>query len=193
MQMPLYNRAAAVDYARNWTQGFSSPQNNNNPVWGPRRIGLDCTNFISQALYAGGWQMVAGPKQDNRVWWAEPLGGDRSYTWGGAGPFYNFLRDSGRAYWVNSPSQLMIGDVVQLTYLQGAVDHTMIVTKAVPPFSGNDIYLTYHSIDQRDISFNAMQAHAGRDYTPIFWKLKDYYFGYKIQRSAKSVVVKQYF
>ena len=140
--------------------------------------------------------MIEGPKQDHRVWWASLLDFKHrasSYTWGGAGPFYDFLRDSGRAYWVNTPSQLRVGDVVQLTYLRGQVDHSMIVTKAVPPFSGNDIYLTYHSNDYRDTSFNDMQARAGRDYTPIFWKLKDHYFGTKIERSGKSVVTKTYF
>jgi Putative amidase domain len=176
--MPLYNRIAAVNYARTWTRTGAQSYN---PVWGSREVNSDCTNFVSQALYAGGWEMVTGEVRSYRCWWAEQLsstGIGRSFTWSGASPFYEFLQASGRAYWVNSPSQLSIGDVVQLRDIGeggGAVSHTMIVTMAVPPFSGNDIHLSYHSTDYLDTSYSDVQARAGSSHTPIFWKLKDYY------------------
>ena len=47
----LYNRAAAVAYADQWT---SNTQNLRNPNY-PTSWGNDCTNFASQVLYAGGY------------------------------------------------------------------------------------------------------------------------------------------
>ena len=61
----IYNRAAAVRYARlhvkSRNPNFPEPHNRN-----------DCTNFVSQALLAGGWTMVGGTEWDynnNDVWW----------------------------------------------------------------------------------------------------------------------------
>jgi Putative amidase domain len=182
MQMPFYNRIAAVNYARTWTRTGAEVFN---PVWGSREPNSDCTNFVSQALCAGGWEMVKGVNKfdtrDHRIWWAERFGSvgtGRSFTWSGAQPFYDFLQASGRAYWVTTPSQLSIGDVVQLRDAGeggGVISHTTIVTKAAPPFSGNDIYLSYHSADHLDTSYNDMKARAGLSHAPIFWKLRDYY------------------
>lgn len=172
--MPLYNRIAAVNYARIWAHS-------SNPVWGSREDNNDCTNFVSQALYTGGWKMVQGSERNHRAWWAEQFsskGVGRSFTWSGAQPFHDFLKFSGRANWVYTLSQLIIGDVVQLRDIGeggGVVSHTMIITQAAPPFSGNDIRLTYHTRDWLDTSYNDMKARAGIDHTPIFWKLKDYY------------------
>lgn len=64
----------------------------------------------------------------------------------------------------------------------------MIVTKAEPPFSGNDIYLSYHSRNYQDAPLNDVIAYAGRDYRPVCWKLKDYYPGYALERGKVTVV-----
>src|SRR4029079_15512066 len=41
-----YDRLKAVQYARKWARGT-------NPQYG--RMANDCTNFVSQVLYEGGW------------------------------------------------------------------------------------------------------------------------------------------
>ena len=50
-----YNRAAAATYADTYWQSY-------NPAWPSfARKGGDCTNFVSQALYAGGIAMRPSP------------------------------------------------------------------------------------------------------------------------------------
>jgi len=65
----FFNRQAAATYAR--TYGAAP-----NPAY--RQIkGTDCTNFVSQALLAGGWPMVGGSAWDstsNGAWWYGKLG-----------------------------------------------------------------------------------------------------------------------
>lgn len=56
-----YNREAAIEYARNWYNGF-----NTNMFPNISDIGGDCTNFVSQCLLAGEWPM------DN-VWYIQKL------------------------------------------------------------------------------------------------------------------------
>jgi Putative amidase domain len=168
--VPFYNRLAAVNYSKIWAHS-------SNPVWGARENNSDCTNFVSQALYAGGWTMVHGHPRNHDSWFAERLssaGAGRSFTWSGAQPFCDFLQNSGRAYWVNTPNQLNYGDVVQLRDIGeggGRISHTMLVTRAI----GNDIRLSYHTADWLDTSYSDMKMRAGRDHTPLFWKLLDHY------------------
>src|SRR5215468_10804830 len=46
----VFDRRAAADYAMKWALMY-------NPYW-PIDPASDCTNFISQALHAGGWTMI---------------------------------------------------------------------------------------------------------------------------------------
>ena len=60
---PPYSPDAAAGYAANWYNGC-------NPSWGGC-YGDDCTDFVSQALYAGGWPMILGTASD-MYWWHNP-------------------------------------------------------------------------------------------------------------------------
>jgi len=100
----------------------------------------DCTNFVSQVLHEGGV-----PKVDAwwRPWWDKD---DWYYHRTGTDPFDANNDDSwswswvkaGTLYWhiqarlgtlVNSPSQLLLGDVIQIDFTSdGTIDHTMVVT-----------------------------------------------------------------
>ena len=66
--MASYNRQAAVDYADRWW-------NSANPAY--PYFEVDCTNFISQCLRAGGAPMRGYPNRSNG-WWLQ--GGTCSYT-----------------------------------------------------------------------------------------------------------------
>jgi len=60
----FYDRQAAATYARRYA---SAP----NPAFA-QITGNDCTNFVSQALLAGGWPMIGGSawdSTDNGAWW----------------------------------------------------------------------------------------------------------------------------
>jgi hypothetical protein len=158
-----YDRTAAAAYALRHAIVY-------NPSW--RDFGWasggggDCTNFVSQCLYAGGWPMVdAGHPlmgaADPNSWFAHP--GDTSdqshtRTWTIVEDFFYFLLRSGRARRC-MPEDLRIGDVVQLRYSGDGVDrkyHSMIVSMLLPaapgslpwsPWATVNPGLSYHSND----------------------------------------------
>ncbi|MFK0258872.1 amidase domain-containing protein [Streptomyces sp. NPDC090445] len=103
--------------------------------------GGDCTNFISQALKAGGWKGVPGSSTDYRNWWYD--GTRQSDSWVGANEWAWFTLSNQRATNLANVYQADIGDVVQMDFNKdGSKDHSMMVTYR----SGNGMpYLTYHS------------------------------------------------
>lgn len=148
-----YDRSAAVAYAKKWALAKDG-----NPDY--VRFNQDCTNFVSQALLAGGQRMVkpqddlASSTKDESVWWYEKdavwhLFGNNehsSWTWSVARTFNKWLTNSGRATLVDSPMKLELGDVLQMDYGDDHIKHTMLVTTK----TDDDIKLSYHSDDHLD-------------------------------------------
>lgn len=81
MSILLYDRSAAVEYAREWA--FAR----NPDFYDFSRIGGDCTSFASQCLYAGSGVMNFTPD----VGWYYLSADDRAAAWSGVEYFYNFL------------------------------------------------------------------------------------------------------
>jgi hypothetical protein len=114
-----YDRFAAVRYAETWWNSY-------NPAF--QKFAVDCTNFVSQCLYAGGIPMSGYP---NRVkgWWMKNH--NWSYSWAVAHAFRWYLsgNHSGlKAMEVSSPEKLMPGDVICYDFQgNGRFDHTTIV------------------------------------------------------------------
>src|SRR5262249_34855138 len=106
-----YSRIKAVHYAQTYALSTNTKYHT--------FTSSDCTNFVSQALYAGGWPMIQGEKKVSSVWyydfdswfpgWISPA----SYTWAAAANFHSFLSASGRAKKVTGAEALELGDVVQ--------------------------------------------------------------------------------
>ncbi len=98
-----YNRHKAVEYAETYW-------NHPNPAF--RTFEVDCTNFVSQCLYAGGIPMVFTSNRGTG-WWYK--GSSWSYSWAVANSLY-LLLGSGKAPFyakkVHSPAELQIGDVI---------------------------------------------------------------------------------
>lgn len=169
--MPFYNRVAAVRYATTWALA-------RNPMWVNDDTssggGGDCTNFVSQALWYGGWTMVYPSAYVLADWYAEPLNYDRhqhSRTWASAENFRGFLRHSGRARSCLY-QELMVGDVIQqglpgLDY----VSHTMLITK----IAQGTIFLSYHSHDYLNTSLQDVLTRVGKGSWFNYWKISDYY------------------
>jgi hypothetical protein len=161
-----YSRSAAAAYARTWAM-------TDNPAYG-RIEPNDCTNFVSQALLAGGWKMAGGScddRKDNTAWWFKPMdcrwvGGrpwttqvKASFTWGGAQNLYWFMKESGRGADVSDPMDLEIGDVLQMDmgpghYNAGRIGHSMIVTDK----SATDLFLSYHEDHHLDEPWSAIKG-----------------------------------
>lgn len=115
-----YNRERAVEYARRWA--FSR-----NPLFNDYTgIGGNCTNFVSQSLYAGSCTMNFTPI----FGWYYLSDTERTASWSGVEFFYNFLTSNrgvgpfGREV---APDAIELGDVIQLAREETGYYHTLLV------------------------------------------------------------------
>ena len=114
-----YDRFAAVQYAERWWNSHNSAYQN---------FEVNCTNFISQCLHAGGASMRGYPNR-SAGWWMQQK--NWSYSWSVANAMKSFLTNSTaglQAEIVHSPEQLMPGDVICYDFQgDGRYDHTTFV------------------------------------------------------------------
>ena len=168
--MFIYNRMTAAAYATAWAHG-------RNPLWandGSPIGGGDCTNFVSQALYAGGWVMRYPSYKDTSSWFSTVLDytrKERSMSWASANHFSSFLKWSGRARPCLLP-EILIGDILQ-QYLPGKdyPSHTMMVTQV----SKGRLYLSYHSNDHMNALLDDVLKRSPKGSHFSFWKILDVY------------------
>lgn len=107
MRKTVYDRAKVQQYAERW---WDEP----NPAY--KYFDVDCTNFVSQCLYAGGALMNYTGKKD-KGWWYRGSGKQAqwSYSWSVSHSLLMFLATSTThllADLVPTPTQLTIGDVI---------------------------------------------------------------------------------
>ena len=123
-----YQRERALMYAEKYA--FSQ-----NPVFASFvGFGGNCTNFVSQCIYAGGCEMNYKPTFG---WYYISLD-DRSPSWTGVEFFYNFIIenvDVGPFGRVATSDELEIGDVIQLGREEEGYYHTLLVVG----FDGEDL------------------------------------------------------
>jgi hypothetical protein len=127
----------AGDYAYNWAYSRNSAYRDFSPD--------DCTNFISQALRAGGWTDKYGFYWDWNNWWYQSY--DQTTSWTYVAALRQFMSTSGRAQGLAYINDLQKGDVLQADFGQnGSWDHSLMIDAK---YSSNlaDIYVSYHSID----------------------------------------------
>jgi len=146
-----YSRNDMVNYAVQWALGRNSRYAD---------YGNDCTNFMSQALSAGGWDYVDSPHSDDpTAWWYDDGLRFNTNTWSVAHDLMVF------AYWYSNPHRMYgyagplprIADIVWADWddangnpgTDGHMDHAMMLT-AFNPMNGNDwnfMYVSYHTTD----------------------------------------------
>lgn len=134
--MAGYDRARAVAYAERWALG-------RNPAYlDYHGLGGDCTNFVSQCLYAGGgvmnWAPVFG--------WYYVNGNDRTASWTGVEYLYRFLvgNESAGPYAREAePSAMEPGDVVQLANEGERYSHTSLVVAV----RDGELFVAAHTLD----------------------------------------------
>ncbi|MGF7013696.1 amidase domain-containing protein [Ornithinibacillus bavariensis] len=116
-----YDRRAAVQYAERWWNSY-------NPAY--RKFEVDCTNYISQCLRAGGAPMRGAPNR-NQGWWYQ--GNNWSNSWAVAHALRWFLSGSThglKGTEVESPSELIPGDVICYDFEgDGRWNHNTIVVE----------------------------------------------------------------
>ncbi|WP_329064278.1 amidase domain-containing protein [Streptomyces sp. NBC_01429] len=145
-----YDYQAMAAYATT----YWSKYNPEYPSFDGAGAGGDCTNFVSQALKAGGWKHVPGYTNDYQKWFGNSE--IQSYSFIGVNEFSWFALSSQRATSLANVYQMDVGDVLQLDFdKDGSKDHSMIVTnrtqQGVP-------YLTYHSTNTYNRSVASLIA-----------------------------------
>ena len=118
----MYNREAVYEYAKKWAYGRNPKYYNFDPVGG------DCTNFVSQCIYAGGIQM----NYDRNNGWYYIDGNNKSPSWTGVEFLYSFLATNnnlGPKGEETTIEKLEIGDVVQLSFNGQMFSHSLIVVE----------------------------------------------------------------
>jgi hypothetical protein len=166
--MPLFNRRAAAEYARKYAL---QP----NPCFPP--YSNDCTNFVSQAMLAGGWTMIGGSvfdREEDGVWWyGQSVWSRASYTWAGAHNFSKFIAKSGRGKSC-SRSELAVGDVVQISKEQH-VFHSMVVSAIGCTMDGDGPLMSYHTTNTQDKFLGKIEASypSSSGYAFLYWKVAD--------------------
>ncbi|WP_047982862.1 amidase domain-containing protein [Ornithinibacillus californiensis] len=114
-----YDRLAAVQYAERWWNSY-------NPQY--RKFDVDCTNYVSQCLHAGGAPMRGAPNRSQGWWYS---GNNWSYSWAVAHSLRWFLSGSThglKGTEVESASELEPGDIICYDFQgDGRWDHNTIV------------------------------------------------------------------
>lgn len=148
-----YNATAAVNYARQWWGNGLNYSNWWNYNSSYKYFPQDCTNFMSQALRAGGWTMKWGAENDVNTWWYDDYNHLNSNTWSASDWLIQFTYRSGRGYALGAFTDLRLGDIMWADWanpsLQGYPEHSMMLTTRL---SSNyaDIRFTYHTHDRLD-------------------------------------------
>ena len=116
-----YDRDRAVAYAREWAMA-------RNPLFiDYTGFGGDCTNFVSQCLFAGSCRMNFTPV----FGWYYLDADSRTASWTGVQYFCDFLtsnRGEGPYGAETDETNLRVGDVVQLQNAGGTYYHTLLVS-----------------------------------------------------------------
>lgn len=118
----MYNRDKVYTYAKKWAYS------RNPKYYNFDSIGGDCTNFVSQCIYAGQNQMNYNKKNG----WYYINANNKSPSWTGVDFLYKFLITNksvgpqGKETLINN---LDIGDVIQLSFDGNTFSHSLIVVQ----------------------------------------------------------------
>lgn len=136
MRIKPYSRIDAVNYAKTWAF------NRNPKYYNFDGLGGDCTNFVSQCVFAGTKTMNYTPVLG---WYYKNLN-DRTPSWSGVEFFYNFLTTNngiGPFGSVVNLSNIQIADVIFLKRNDGNLYHTLFVNDV----QNGQIFVSAHTFD----------------------------------------------
>ena len=142
------NRGKVADYAEKYAL---------EPNTKYKEYSVDCTNFVSQAMLAGGWKEKSHPWIDYKwdtAWW---YGGTptASWSWTSAEHFYRMSKALDRTTTAKYITDLRRGDLLQYKSKSSAnMNHSMVVTKR----AGSEVYLSYHTGHTLNKPFSKMRT-----------------------------------
>ena len=144
MKKIVYQREKAVEYAKEWAL------KRNERYYAFDNIGGDCTNFVSQCLYAG-CKVMNYTK--NTGWYYNSIK-DRAPAWTGVQFFYDFLinnKGKGPSAKEVLPSEIEVGDFIQLGRANGQFYHAVIITK----ITNGRFYVCSHTRDALNVPLSS--------------------------------------
>lgn len=154
----MYNRTAVYEYAKKWAYG------RNPKYFNYDNIGGDCTNFISQCLFAGCKQM----NYDKNNGWYYLTANNKSPSWTGVQFLYDFLisnKGPGPKGIEARIDQLQIGDVIQLSFDRTTFSHSLIVVQ-----NGTATFNTYVAAHTFDAFHKKISEYSFEEYRCIHIK-----------------------
>lgn len=141
MYIEKYDRQKTIEYAKKWA--FKR----NPSYYNFDLLGGDCTNFVSQCIFAGAGIM----NYTNTYGWYYKNANDKSPSWTGVQFLYNFLTNNkGLGPVANTYDEVQIGDVVQLSFDGQNFTHSLIIVEK----ENNKMLVASHTFDAygRDIT-----------------------------------------
>ena len=143
--LSTYNRQMAVEYANFWAF------NRNPQYYDYSNLGGDCTNFISQCIYAGSGVM----NYTRDIGWYYRNANDKAPAWTAARYLHPFLTrytaDPGPYGTEADVSQIEVGDIVQLAFQDtGTFTHSLFVVNCGSPAAIGNIRINTHTYDRLD-------------------------------------------
>jgi Putative amidase domain len=185
----FYDRSKAKSYIDKYWKNY-------NPAYPSfHQGGGDCTNFVSQVLYAGGmpWADDRNPANHKKSvnWYCKPgaTGKDSekriTFSWKIAAVF--------KAHWINRVElhsmysyteaiqnmnnisrETFLGDVVQFCYSSGVPYHTLAITgyNRDPEYNVRDIVLASHDVDSNNRSLYRTMLKYPSDYKLRVYNIK---------------------
>lgn len=165
LQWEPYDRLAAVLYAHQWAYK-RNPQ-----FYDFEELGGDCSNFVSQCVWAGSGIMNFTPTYG----WYYIDGNKKSPSWTGVPYFYQFMmREEKSIGPFGVPCrlpQLLPGDVVQLSFDGEKFQHTVIVVAVKWPVIPENILVATHSYDadKRPLSSYTARRIRGLHFQGVYW------------------------
>lgn len=135
MQKRNYDRKKALAYAEKWAF------DRNRRYYNFDKIGGDCTNFVSQCIYAGTGIM----NYTVNTGWYYRTSYDRTASWSSAKHLYEFIvHNKGTGPYAKEVSRENAepGDIVQLGNKENGYYHSMLITSVKP-----EILVTSHTYD----------------------------------------------
>ena len=136
MKYKEYDRRKAIEYAKKWAYG------RNPKFYNYDTVGGDCTNFISQCIYAGS-NIMNYNKQNG---WYYINGNNKSSSWTGVEFLYRFLitnKSVGPYGKKCNIHELELGDIIQLSFNGSTFGHSLIVVNK----QDNNIYVAAHTFN----------------------------------------------
>ncbi|WP_017815674.1 amidase domain-containing protein, partial [Paenibacillus shenyangensis] len=166
-----YSSIKARDYAYKWWDGrnpsYSYYAKSNKCSIGSKECWKkwnDCTNFVSQALLAGGMEEWTGLVNRSTSWYyADSLINAPSHSWGGANSFYKFW--SIRSKTAPTASKAAMGDPVNADFDgDGDINHTALITL----LKDGHFYVTQHTGDKKNAPLSSWYSSG---YKVYIWKM----------------------